>query len=86
MQVKKGLYSSIFYPFSERKDIGKQNTYKVFIELGFNLTKQKGLISLITQSSIMCDCSAQFTRELLLKYCQIHYFVEFIKNKNYSAM
>ncbi|GAA8418222.1 class I SAM-dependent DNA methyltransferase [Helicobacter pylori] len=81
MQVKKGLYSSIFYPFSEGKDIGKQNTYKVFIELGFNLTKQKGLISLITQSSIMCDCSAQFTRELLLKYCQIHYFMEFNKKQ-----
>ncbi|WP_219035647.1 type IIG restriction enzyme/methyltransferase [Helicobacter pylori] len=81
MQVKKGLYSSILYPFSEGKDIGKQNTYKVFIELGFNLTKQKGLISLITQSSIMCDCSAQFTRELLLKYCQIHYFVEFNKKQ-----
>ncbi|RVZ53985.1 DUF7149 domain-containing protein [Helicobacter pylori] len=81
MQLKKGLYSSIFYPFSEGKDIGKQNTYKVFIELGFNLTKQKGLISLITQSSIMCDCSAQFTRELLLKYCQIHYFVEFNKKQ-----
>ncbi len=81
MQVKKGLYSSIFYPFSEGKDIGKQNTYKVFIELGFNLVRQKGLISFITQSSIMCDCSAQFTRELLLKYCQIHYFVEFNKNK-----
>ncbi|GAA8010114.1 class I SAM-dependent DNA methyltransferase [Helicobacter pylori] len=81
MQVKKGLYSSIFYPFSEGKDIGKQNTYKVFIELGFNLTKQKGLISLITQSSIMCDCSAYFTRELLLKYCQIHYFVEFNKKQ-----
>ncbi|GHQ48284.1 hypothetical protein VN1225_06000 [Helicobacter pylori] len=81
MQVKKGLYSSIFYPFSEGKDIGKQNTYKVFIELGFNLTKQKGLISLITQSSIMCDFSAQFTRELLLKYCQIHYFVEFNKKQ-----
>ncbi|WQX98264.1 Eco57I restriction-modification methylase domain-containing protein [Helicobacter pylori] len=81
MQVKKGLYSSIFYPFSEGKDIGKQNTYKVFIELGFNLTKQKGLISFITQSSIMCDYSAQFTRELLLKYCQIHYFVEFNKKQ-----
>lgn len=81
MQVKKGLYSSIFYPFSEGKDIGKQNTYKVFIELGFNLVRQKGLISLITQSSIMCDCSAQFTRELLLKYCQIHYFVEFNKKQ-----
>ncbi|QQW74156.1 DUF7149 domain-containing protein [Helicobacter pylori] len=81
MQVKKGLYSSIFYPFSEGKDFGKQNTYKVFIELGFNLTKQKGLISLITQSSIMCDYSAQFTRELLLKYCQIHYFVEFNKKQ-----
>ncbi|WQW80753.1 Eco57I restriction-modification methylase domain-containing protein [Helicobacter pylori] len=81
MQVKKGLYSSIFYPFSEGKDIGKQNTYKVFIELGFNLVRQKGLISLITQSSIMCDYSAQFTRELLLKYCQIHYFVEFNKKQ-----
>nr|WP_229307095.1 Eco57I restriction-modification methylase domain-containing protein [Helicobacter pylori] len=81
MQVKKGLYSSIFYPFSEGKDIGKQNTYKVFIELGFNLVRQKGLISLITQSSIMCDKSAQFTRELLLKYCQMHYFVEFNKKQ-----
>ncbi|GAA7178218.1 hypothetical protein ID0436_13930 [Helicobacter pylori] len=81
MQVKKGLHSSIFYPFSEGKDIGKQNTYKVFIELGFNLVRQKGLISFITQSSIMCDCSAQFTRELLLKYCQIHYFVEFNKKQ-----
>ncbi len=81
MQVKKGLYSSIFYPFSEAKDVGKQNTYKVFIELGFNLVRQKGLISLITQSSIMCDKSAQFTRELLLKYCQIHYFVEFNKKQ-----
>ncbi|GAA9615431.1 class I SAM-dependent DNA methyltransferase [Helicobacter pylori] len=81
MQVKKGLYSSIFYPFSEGKDIGKQNTYKVFIELGFNLTKQKGLISLITQSSIMCDYSAQFTRELLLKYCKIHYLLEFNKKQ-----
>ncbi|GAA7217239.1 class I SAM-dependent DNA methyltransferase [Helicobacter pylori] len=81
MQVKKGLYSSIFYPFSEGKDIGKQNTYKVFIELGFNLVRQKGLISFITQSSIMCDCSAQFTRELLLKYCQIHYFMEFNKKQ-----
>ncbi len=29
----------------------------------------------------MCDCSAQFTRELLLKYCQIHYFVEFNKKQ-----
>ncbi len=81
MQVKKGLYSSIFYPFSEAKDVGKQNTYKVFIELGFNLVRQKGLISLITQSSIMCDKSAQFTRKLLLKYCQIHYFVEFNKKQ-----
>ncbi len=81
MQVKKGLYSSIFYPFSEAKDIGKQNTYKVFIELGFNLVRQKGLISLITQSSIMCDKSAQFTRELLLKYCQMHYLVEFNKKQ-----
>ncbi|WQV00890.1 Eco57I restriction-modification methylase domain-containing protein [Helicobacter pylori] len=81
MQVKKGLYSSIFYPFSEAKDVGKQNTYKVFIELGFNLVRQKGLISLITQSSIMCDKSAQFTRELLLKYCQMHYFVEFNKKQ-----
>ncbi|GAA7199463.1 hypothetical protein Kyoto80A_05720 [Helicobacter pylori] len=86
MQVKKGLYSSIFYPFSEGKDIGKQNTYKVFIELGFNLTKQKGLISLITQSSIMCDCSAQFTRELLLNIAKYIILWSSIKNKNYSAM
>ncbi len=30
MQVKKGLYSSIFYPFSEGKDIGKQNNLQGF--------------------------------------------------------
>ncbi len=80
MQVPKNVYSIEHFPYSEGKDIGKQNTYKVFIEQGYNLAKPNGEICLITQSSIMCDMSAKYTRELLLTNAQIHQFVEFPKN------
>ena len=81
MQVPKNIFNAKLYPFSEGKDKGKQNLYKVFIELGYNLGHTNSIISLITQSSIMCDLSAQYTRELLLKNTQMHYFVEFKKNQ-----
>ena len=81
MQVPKGIFDTKLYPYSEDKDKGKQNLYKVFIELGYNLGHTNSIISLITQSSIMCDLSAQYTRELLLKNTQMHYFVEFKKNQ-----
>ena len=81
MQVPKGIFNKDFFPYSEGKDKGKQNLYKVFVELAYNLGHQNSIVSLITQSSIMCDLSAQFTRELLLKHTQMHYFVEFKKNQ-----
>lgn len=65
------------YPYSEGKDKGKQNLYKVFIELAYNLAHENSIISLITQSSIMCDVSSQFTRELLLTKTNLNYFIEF---------
>ena len=81
MQVPKGIFNKSFFPYSEGKDKGKQNLYKVFVELAYNLGHENSIISLITQSSIMCDLSAQFTRELLLTQTQMHYFVEFKKNQ-----
>ncbi|MDY5822090.1 MAG: Eco57I restriction-modification methylase domain-containing protein [Helicobacter sp.] len=81
MQVPKGLYDKTRFPYSEGKDKGKQNLYKVFVELGYNLGHTNSLVAFITQSSIMCDLSAQFTRELLLKKTQMQYFVEFKKNQ-----
>nr|MBP3725464.1 Eco57I restriction-modification methylase domain-containing protein [Campylobacter sp.] len=80
MQVPKGIFPLKFFPYSEGKDKGKQNTYKVFIEQAYNLVKPQGEVALITQSSIMCDLSATYTRELLLTKTQIHKFVEFPKN------
>lgn len=81
MQVPKGIFDTKLYPYSKDKDKGKQNLYKVFIGLGYNLGHTNSIISLIAQSSIMCDLSAQYTRELLLKNTQMHYFVEFKKNQ-----
>lgn len=81
MQVPKGIYNKDFFIYSEGKDKGKQNTYKVFIELGYNLGLEDSIISFVTQSSIMCDLSAKFTRELLLKETQINYIIEFKKNQ-----
>ena len=80
MQVPKNIYSTNIFPYTEAKDTGKQNTYKVFIEQGYNLSKEKGEICLITQSSIMCDMSAKYTRELMLRNTEINNFIEFPKN------
>lgn len=79
-QMKKGIVSSAMYPYSEGKDNGKQNIYKLFVELSYNLLKEYGTSSLITQSSLLCDVSAQYTRELLLTKTRLRCAIEFPKN------
>lgn len=80
VQVKKGLVKVKYFPYSEGKDVGKQNMYKLFIECGYNLLTKSGVFVMIVQSSLMCDMSAAFTRELLLRKTSIAKFVEFPKN------
>lgn len=77
VQVGKNIYSDLQFPYSEGKDKGKQNLYKVFIENGYNLLKNRGVCSLIVQSSLMCDISATFTRELLLSKARVRSVIEF---------
>ncbi|GHV74165.1 hypothetical protein AGMMS49940_14670 [Spirochaetia bacterium] len=79
VQIPKGRVSAGFFPFSEGKDKGKQNLYKVFIEAAYNLAKNNGCQCLITQSSLLCDLSSQYTRELLLTKTTLKYIIEFPK-------
>ncbi len=78
-QMPKGVVSLSLYPYAEGKDKGKQNIYKLFVEQSYNLLKGNGIGCLITQSSLLCDISAQYTRELLLKETTIHQVIEFPK-------
>jgi Alw26I/Eco31I/Esp3I family type II restriction m6 adenine DNA methyltransferase len=78
-QVKKGMVDKNKYPYSEGKDKGKQNVYKLFVEHSYNILSTNGICTLITQSSLMCDSSSQFTRELLLKKTTISQIIEFPK-------
>ena len=78
-QVRKGTYSAIQFPYSEGKDKGKQNLYKLFVEQSYNLCKNSGLVTLIVQSSLMCDLSSAATRQLLLKHTQLKHIIEFPK-------
>ena len=80
MQVPKGVYPISHFPYSEGKDKGKQNLYKVFVEHAYNIANDKGISCLITQSSLMCDLSASYTRNLLLTQTQIQQIIEFPKN------
>ena len=80
MQVQKGTYPASHFPYSEGKDKGKQNLYKVFVEHAYNIANDKGISCLITQSSLMCDLSASYTRNLLLTQTQIQQIIEFPKN------
>lgn len=77
MQVPKNVYSTKTFPYSEGKDTGKQNTYKVFIEQGYNLAKNRGEIWLIVQTSLLCDIGSKYTRELLLDKTNINSFIIF---------
>ncbi|MCX8519153.1 MAG: Eco57I restriction-modification methylase domain-containing protein, partial [Methylophilaceae bacterium] len=78
-QVKKGVYSKEQFPWSEGKDSGKQNLYKVFLEASYNLAKQDGIACLIVQSSLMADLSSARTREMLLTKTKISKVLEFPK-------
>lgn len=80
LQVPKGFFSIKQYPYSEGKDQGKQNLYKVFVEASKNLSKNStGTACLIVQSSLLCDLSSKHTREMLLKETTIFEFLEFPK-------
>ena len=79
VQVKKKIFSADVYPYSEGKDVGKQNLYKVFVEASYNLLKENGISTLIIQSSLMCDMSSAYTRELLLTKAIIKQIIEFPK-------
>jgi Alw26I/Eco31I/Esp3I family type II restriction m6 adenine DNA methyltransferase len=78
-QVRKGIYSIGQFSYSEGKDKGKQNLYKLFVELAYNLLKDDGCSCLIVQSSLLCDMSSQYTRELLLTRTTIKTIIEFPK-------
>ena len=82
VQVPKGYVSKLRFPYSEGKDKGKQNLYKVFVEQGYNLVSHMGCVTLIVQSSLMCDLSSKYTRELLLENTQIDRFIEFPKKSS----
>ena len=78
-QMKKGLVDKSKYPYSEGKDKGKQNIYKLFVEHAYNILNNDGICALITQSSLMCDSSSQYTRELLIKKTSLFQVIEFPK-------
>ena len=78
-QVRKGAHSNRLFPYSEGKDKGKQNLYKLFVEQSYNLCRQSGIASLIVQSSLMCDLSSAATRELLLTRTCLNHCLEFPK-------
>lgn len=80
VQIYKGIYPAEKYPYSEGRDRGKQNLYKLFVEVAYNHTAENGITCLIVQSSLMCDLSATATRELLLRKTRLRQIVEFPKN------
>ncbi len=78
-QVKRGIYPKINFPYSEGKDKGKQNLYKLFTEQSYNLCKNNGIATMIVQSSLMGDLSATGTRKLLLDKTKLQHIIEFPK-------
>ena len=78
-QTKKGKYSPVHYPYSEGRDPGKQNMYKLFVEHSYNNAKQDGIACMIVQSSLLCDMSSKHTRELLLTCTELKQIIEFPK-------
>ena len=78
-QVRKATYSAVQFPYSEGRDKGKQNLYKLFVEQSYNLCKIDGVATLIVQSSLMCDLSSAATRQLLLDHTQLRHIIEFPK-------
>jgi Alw26I/Eco31I/Esp3I family type II restriction m6 adenine DNA methyltransferase len=84
VQMQKGKYSSNTFPYSEGKDKGKQNLYKVFVEASYNALKTRGTASMIVQSSLLCDLSSTHTRELLLTKTELKKVLEYPKSATNS--
>ena len=78
-QVKRNAYPKTNFPYSEGIDKGKQNLYKLFVELSHNLCKNNGVATMIVQSSLMGDLSSAGTRKLLLDKAQLKHIIEFPK-------
>ena len=76
-QIKKGTYSKKEFPYSEGKDKGKQNLYKLFVERSYQLCKPGGIGTMIVASTLMCDQSSAGTRQLLLNCSRLRHIVEF---------
>jgi len=76
-QVVKWLFSKEKFIYSEWKDKWKQNLYKLFTELSYILCKNNWVSTMIVQSSLLWDISAEFTRELLLQKSSIKTIIEF---------
>ncbi len=78
-QVKRNVYAKTNFPYSQGIDKGKQNLYKLFVELSHNLCKNNGVATMIVQSSLMGDLSSAGTRQLLLDKTQLKHIIEFPK-------
>ena len=76
-QVPRNLYPKDRFPYSQGIDKGKQNLYKLFVELSYRLARDGGVSTMIVQSSLMCDLSAAGTRQLLLNMTDLQQVVEF---------
>ena len=76
-QIRKGTYPKAQFPYSEGRDKGKQNLYKLFVEQSYNLCSDGGLATLIVSSSLMCDLSSAATRQLLLEHTRLRHVIEF---------
>lgn len=81
-QIKKNEYSKFDYPFTEGKEKGKQNLYKMFIERSRQLAGKHGQVCLIVQSSLMADASATETRRMLLDNSALSFVMEFPKKSS----
>ena len=76
-QITKGTYPQVRFPFSEGRDRGKQNLYKMFVEQSYNLCKNSGIATLIVAKQLMCDLSSAGTRLLLLEHTRLRHIIEF---------
>ena len=79
-QIKKGVYSKQEFPYSEGRDRGKQNLYKLFVERSYQLCKPGGIATMIVASTLMCDLSSAATRELLMEQTRLCHIIEFPKD------
>ncbi len=76
-QIKRNTYPRKTFPYSEGRDKGKQNLYKLFVEQSYNLCRDNGISTMIVQSSLMGDLSSSGTRQLLLDKTQLQHIIEF---------